>query len=474
MKTLYIECKMGCAGDMLMGALSELVDQQEFLRKMQESGLHDIQVLAQDSVKCGIHGTHMKVTVNGVEEQSHDVHDNLVNFTFHLHHASKNQQDQLVEMLEKTDGVSNPHFHDDHLHVTFDHDHESELNEIIHHLLHEIDEAIELHADGHSHHEHHETHQHHHGMHMSDIESIISGLHVSSTVKSNALAVYRLILEAESNAHHMEMEHVHFHEVGTMDAIADVVGNCILMEMIGADRILASPVALGNGLVRCAHGILPVPAPATAYLLRDIPTYSGRMNGELCTPTGAALLKHFVQKFDSQPVMRVSQIGYGMGNKDFEVANCVRAFLGETENDGELAELACTIDDQNGEEIGFAIDRLFENGALDVYTTPVQMKKNRPGIVLTVACRNDDIDRILHVMFEHLTTLGIREYHCRRHALQRHFETKHTPYGDIRIKHSTGYGVSREKMEYDDLSRIAREQNMSIQQIKKKIEGKDE
>ena len=419
MKTLYLECKMGAAGDMLMAALSELVDQNEFLTRINGMGLEGLEVNAVPSVKCGIHGTHMKVEVNGEEEVSEDVHE---------HH----------------------HEHD--------HDHH--------------------HDDEHSHdHEHHHDHDHGHGhhhvhRHMSDIESIISGLKVSDKVKTDAKAVYGMIAEAESHAHDMPVEEIHFHEVGTMDAIADVVGVCMLMEMIGADRIYASPVAVGNGMVRCAHGILPVPAPATAYLLKGIPSYAGNMEGELCTPTGAALLKYFVQSFEKQPVMKTEKIGYGMGYKDFPAANCIRAFLGEADDDGEVVELVCNIDDQTAEEIGFAVDELFAAGALDVYSTPVNMKKNRPGIVFTCMCRADQKEQMIGLMFRHLTTLGIREYTCRRHSLQRSVETVETEFGKVRIKKSDGFGVHREKYEYEDLAEIARREGTSVNAVRDSLKKK--
>lgn len=307
---------------------------------------------------------------------------------------------------------------------------------------------------------------------MSDIDAIISGLQVSDKVKADARAVYRLIAEAESHAHDMPAEEIHFHEVGTMDAIADVVGVCMLMEMIGADRIYASPVAVGSGMVRCAHGILPVPAPATAYLLQGIPSYAGNMEGELCTPTGAALLKYFVQSFEKQPVMRTEKIGYGMGYKDFPAANCIRAFLGEADDDGEVTELVCNIDDQTAEEIGFAVDELFAAGALDVYSTPVNMKKNRPGIVFTCMCRADQKEKMIGLMFRHLTTLGIREYTCRRHSLQRSVQTVETEYGPVRIKKSDGFGIHREKYEYEDLAEIARREGTSINAVRDALKKK--
>lgn len=386
MKTLYLECRMGASGDMLMGALSELVDQQVFIEKMNDLSLPGITIQAVPSEKCGIHGTHMEVLVDGEEELDHSYH------------------------------------------------------------------------------------HHHHGMHVTDVYQIIRSLSISDTVKTNAENVYKLIADAESSVHNESIDNIHFHEVGSLDAIADVVGCCMLFDEIGAERIYASSIATGYGTVHCAHGILPVPAPATAYLLQGIPAYAGNAEGELCTPTGAALLKYFVTKFQSQPVMTTEHIGYGLGTKDFPQANILRAFLGDSEDDGEVSELVCNLDDMSGEDIGYASEVLFKEGALDVYTTPVQMKKNRPGIVFTCMCRTDDTDKMISLMFEHLTTLGIREYHCKRHALHRSIETMETPYGTVHVKKSEGYGVTRRKAEYEDLKHIAEKEHISIMEVRKKLE----
>jgi len=242
-------------------------------------------------------------------------------------------------------------------------------------------------------------HRSHHHSDLHNIEHIIEELALPDKVRADALAVYQLIAEAESHAHGRPVEHIHFHEVGTLDAVADITGVCLLIYLLAPERILASPVHVGCGQVRCAHGVLPVPAPATAHILRDAPIYGGKIQGELCTPTGAALLKHFACGFGEMPVMRAAQIGYGMGKKDFEAANCVRAFFGETDTengDDEVLELRCNLDDMTGEAIGFAQDRLLEGGALEVFTTAVGMKKSRPGVLLTCLCREAQREDILY------------------------------------------------------------------------------
>ena len=387
MKTLYIDCGMGAAGDMLTAALLELYpDREGFLQKLNGLGIPGVVFIAERSTKCGINGTHIRVDVHGTEETEY-MHD----------------------------------------------------------------------------------HHHHHGS-MGDIRSIVSRLRIPTTVKLDILAVYEEIAQAESHVHGVPVEQIHFHEVGTMDAIADITAVCLLMHELDMDQIIASPVHVGSGQVRCAHGILPVPAPATAHILRNVPIYGGNIKGELCTPTGAALLKHFVMEFGDMPAMKVKSIGYGMGKKDFERANCVRVLLGETQEKSEgIWELNCNVDDMTGEQIGFALDTLMERGALDVFTIPIGMKKSRPGILLTVLCKEADKEKLVSLIFKHTTTLGIREKFCTRYTLRRKVENVDTPYGVIRKKVSAGYGVRRSKYEYEDLAKAARANDLSIEQVLSEI-----
>lgn len=218
--------------------------------------------------------------------------------------------------------------------------------------------------------------------------------------------------------------------------------------------------------------ILPVPAPATAYLLKGIPIFSGEIKGELCTPTGAALLKHFASGFEEMPEMKVAAIGYGMGKKDFGRANCIRALLGETKDQKDLVlELSCNVDDMTAEEIGFAMERLFEGGALEVYTIPIGMKKSRPGTLIRAICTQEKQKVVTELLFRYTTTLGIREVKTQRHVLDREIVTLETPYGPVRRKDSFGYGVRRSKYEYEDLARIAKEQGISIEEVRNRIEN---
>ena len=426
MKTLYLECAMGAAGDMLTAALLELTgDRQAFLDKMNTIGLPGVRVVAEESVKCGITGTHIRVTVDGAEEESADAEEH------HHHHVHDHEH---------------PHEHD--------HDHGQPHDEA---------------------HEHEYSHGHHHHASAADIEALIDGLDVSERVKKDAKAVYGLIAEAESKVHGRPVSEIHFHEVGTLDAVADVVGVCLLMEALSPDQVIVSPVHTGSGHVHCAHGILPVPAPATALILQGIPSYGGQVRGELCTPTGAALLRYFASGFGDRPVMTVEKIGYGMGKKDFERANCVRAFLGESEGRREIiSKLECNLDDMTGEEIGFAMEQLFAAGAFEVYTQPVGMKKSRPGVLLTVICSTEEADRLAGEMMKHTTTLGIRRQDLSRYVLKRKVETVDTPCGKVRVKYASGMGVTRSKAEYEDLAALAREKNVSLNDIRNMLPLKHE
>lgn len=396
MRTLYLECNMGVAGDMLMAALLELhPNKNRFIEKMNNLNLPGVVISSEPSSKCGITGTKIRVAVNGHEEGVH-------------HHD---------------------HHHSNETHV-------------------------------HEHHHHHE----HHG--MNDIHKIIDKLNVPQKVKEDAESVYALIAEAESHAHGRPVDQIHFHEVGTMDAVADVIGVCLLIYDLAPEKIIASPICTGFGQVKCAHGILPVPAPATEYILRNIPCYSGQTEGELCTPTGAALLKYFVKEFTRMPVMRTEKTGYGMGNKDFETANCVRAMIGETDHkDNTVVELSCDIDDMTPEAQAFAQEILLANGALDVFMTPIYMKKSRPGILLTCICTMDKRRYMAEMIFKYTTTLGIREYVCERYILDRRIKTINTSYGDIRIKEAWGYGVNRSKIEYEDAAEIARKNDITLEDV---------
>ena len=416
MRTLYIECKMGAAGDMLMASLYELLeDKQGFLDTMNGLGLPGVRLEAQKSSSCGIAGTHMKVTVHGEEEH------------------------------EPAEGHDHEHNED------ADHEHDST--------------GEHSHEHGHDH-----DHEHHHAT-PGHIADLINGLKLPEKVKGQARAVYRAIAEAEARAHGCPVGDVHFHEVGALDAVADVTGVCYALYLLQPERIVVSPIHVGSGTVRCAHGVMPVPAPATAALLTGVPIYGGAIQGELCTPTGAALLAHFADSFGEMPLMAVKDTGIGIGTKTFEQANCVRAFLGEEKEETEdmILELVCNIDDMTPEALAFACTRLMELGALDVYTVAGTMKKGRPGHVLTVLCRPEKEEELARHILTQTTTNGLRVRRCGKYFLAPGMGKVRTRWGDVRVKTAKGYGITHMKPEYEDVAEVARRENLPYQRVEGEV-----
>ena len=391
MKTLYLECNMGAAGDMLTAALYELLkpeEQARFLSWM-NALFPGVTLRPLPAVTCGVAGTRMEVTIHGQEEESLDVPAGRQAAPAH-HHAGP-----------------------------------------------------------------------------GDIPGLLASLDLPGTVKAAAQDVYGRIAQAEAAVHGVPVSQAHFHEVGALDAAADITGVCLALYLLRPDRILASPIHLGSGQVRCAHGLLPVPAPATARLLEGIPCYTGEIRGELCTPTGAALIAHFAQAFGPMPALCLEKTGYGIGRKEFPAANCVRAFWGEsagTERE-EIVELCCHIDDMTAEALAFAGERLLELGALDVSAAPITMKKGRLGTALTVLCRPRDEDRLAQAVLRETTTNGVRSRRCARHLLAPSARTVETPWGSIRVKQAAGDGIRHEKPEYEDVAAAARRTGLPFREI---------
>jgi len=457
---------MGAAGDMLMAGLWELLDNDsrvDFLKRLNDAGIPGVDVCVEQSVKCGITGTRAIVGIGGHVEG----YDNHIGHNDHHHENNHHHGDN-------PNNVHNNH-HDNNNHAN----------------------------------DHHHNNAHNHNDY-TNIERLINNLNIADNVKKNAISVYKLIADAESYVHGKPVDKIHFHEVGDMDAVTDIVGVCMLIDELSPDRILASPVNVGGGSVRCAHGVMPVPSPAAAYLLRGIPIYGSDKYGELCTPTGAALLKHFVNEFCDMPIISVDKIGYGMGKKDFERANCLRVYLGRVNNNinnngidnikdnsvndinninnnnnniinninsdnnginpnDKIAELVCTLDDMTPEAIAFAQETLLGAGALDVYVTPTVMKKGRAGVIFTCLCRINDRDNIVPLIFKHTSTLGIREYIVNRYTLRREQSTVQTKYGAVRVKSASGFGVKKSKPEYDDVAAAAREHGAALGDVLKEI-----
>ena len=395
---------MGAAGDMLAGALVSLLSKEE-----QESFIKMINNIGVDGVKVSL---------------SDDAKCGIVGKHFKV----------------EIDGV------EEHSHDVHEHEHHHE------------------HEQEHGHH-----HEHHHqgkGPFPKELEAVAEKLNCPNDIQK----VYELLAEAEAKVHGKDISEIHFHEVGMKDALIDIASVVYLMNKLKVDKVVVSPVNVGFGKVKCAHGILPVPAPATAELVKGIPTYAGRFEGELLTPTGAALLKYYADEFSYQPLMNVIKCGYGTGNKNFESANVVKAVLGEVTDElisENIIELNCNVDDMSAEDMAYATKALIENGAKDAFVTPVIMKKGRSGMLLTVLCSAIDKERFVSLIFKHTSTIGIRVKETERIILNRHEETVHTKLGDVRVKYSEGYGVKREKPEFEDLRKLAEENNISVAEARK-------
>lgn len=404
MRILYLDCGMGAAGDMLAGALVSLLSKEE-----QESFIKMINNIGVDGVKVSL---------------SDDAKCGIVGKHFKV----------------EIDGVE---------------EHSHDVHEREHHHEHEQE---------HGH--HHEHHHHGKGPFPKELEAVAEKLDCPNDIQK----VYELLAEAEAKVHGKDVSEIHFHEVGMKDALIDIASVVYLMNKLKVDKVVVSPVNVGFGKVKCAHGILPVPAPATAELVKGIPTYAGRFEGELLTPTGAALLKYYADEFSYQPLMNVIKCGYGTGNKNFESANVVKAVLGEVTDElisENVIELNCNVDDMSAEDMAYATKALIENGAKDAFVTPVIMKKGRSGMLLTVLCSAIDKERFVSLIFKHTSTIGIRVKETERIILNRHEETVHTKLGDVRVKYSEGYGVKREKPEFEDLRKLAEENNISVAEARK-------
>jgi uncharacterized protein (TIGR00299 family) protein len=327
-------------------------------------------------------------------------------------------------------------------------------------------------------HDHKAEHEHEHeqrGGHphrgLSDVLAIIEAGGLPAKVAEDSARAFRLLAEAEAAVHNIDVDSIHFHEVGAVDAICDIVGTMAGLHHLGLDRLQHSPVSVGGGTVKCAHGLLPVPAPATAALLRGVPTAGGPVDRELTTPTGAAILRAVAEPVPTAPAMRVESIGYGAGGRELDgVPNVLRLLVGEAEACATEADtvwvLEANLDDMTGEELGHCLEKLMAGGALDAFVTPVQMKKNRPGALLTVLCEAARLAEAEALLWRHTSTLGIRRTPAQRSKLRREIRAVSTPWGDARVKVGfLGEKVVRREPEYEDCRRIADEQGLSLREV---------
>lgn len=419
---------------MNLGAMIDLGVDPEFLRsRLSLLGLdHEYELRVEADSRKGIGGTRVDVIMTG--------HD-------HTHSHSGNE-----------------HAHEEHIHA---HNHGHHHSDHDHGPEHDHDHYNEPHAE--------KDHVHHHEhRNLRDIERIITCSGLEPEVQQTALAMFQAVGKAEAKVHGMDLYEVHFHEVGATDSVVDIVGAAICYHALGVESVWASPVELGGGFVNCAHGMIPVPAPATVEILHGIPTSRGRVRHETATPTGAAIVATLAERFTETPCMTVEKTAYGIGQRDGEIPNVLRVHLADIQESPSVTPipvsrarlLQCNIDDMTGEMLGAAMDIFMDEGAMDVFFTPIQMKKNRPATCLSLLCAEMDEERFKRLLFLHTTTLGIRSFPVDKTVLDRTFETLETPLGSVSMKNAVLNGeVIRAKPEFEDCRRIAREQGMSLADV---------
>mgnify|MGYP000850498067 FL=1 len=303
-----------------------------------------------------------------------------------------------------------------------------------------------------SEHHHDEHHSHHHHRRLADIERIIDESGLEQKVKELSKSIFMKVAQAEAKIHGMDLQEVHFHEVGALDSIVDIVGAAICINMLNADKIISSPLHDGAGFVPCQHGLIPIPAPATLEILREssVPFYSTGIQSELVTPTGAAIITTIADEFGSMPMMKAVQVGYGAGTRDLEIPNLLRVMVGEIKKNDKILVMECNIDDMSGEIGGYVMEKLFEAGALDVFYTPIYMKKNRPAVLLSVLCHKEEAELLQNILLKETTTIGIRQYEVDRVCMDRVIKKVDTPYGNIRVKVSSFNNIVKYSPEYED------------------------
>jgi len=413
MRIAYLDCFSGISGDMFLGSLIDSGVSPEIFEQTVAALNLGVRLEITRVNRSGISATKVDVVADGCKDRA----------------------------KEARRGVSASYDHSLHKHI---HDH------------------------------HHADHQHAHGRGLTEIRDMITqASSLTESTKDTAIAIFEKLGAAESKIHNVPIEKIHFHEVGAVDALVDIVCAAVGAESLGVDGFICSPLNVGGGTVDCAHGTFPVPAPATVELLKGAPVYSSGPQVELVTPTGAAIVATLVKRFESFPAMRIEKSGYGAGARDFEKhANVLRITIGEAAS-GTFAGAAeivivleANLDDLNPQVFGYVIDRLLEAGALDVFCVPVQMKKNRPGTLLTILSKPGDADALAKIVFAETTTLGIRRREEQRQVLARRWETVSTRFGDIRIKVASMNGsVSNYAPEYEDCRRIATEHRVPLKTV---------
>ncbi len=435
MKTLYFDCSSGISGDMTLGALMDLgIDKEKFVKELSKINIEGYDIVFGKAVKNGIGANKVDVviTLDGYDADGQP----LEHGHEHEHHHE--------------------HGHEHEHHHEHGHEHE-------HHHEHE--------------HNHEHEHEHHHGHHhehrnLGDVFSVIDNSGISDGAKDLAKRIFMRVAKAESKVHNEPLDKVHFHEVGAIDSIIDIIGTAICIDMLKPDRIFASVVNDGHGFIMCQHGQISVPVPATAQIFADSDVVSRQIDvdTELVTPTGAAIIAELAESYGNMPAMSVEKIGYGAGKKDIRIPNVLRVSMGELMDDNcieHAAVLETNIDDATGEIMGYTMERLFDAGAKDVFYSPIFMKKNRPAYKLTVICDVKDTDIMEDIIFTETTTIGIRRRIEQRTCLERSFDTVDTKYGKLEVKKTVRNGAETVYPEYSSARELAIKNNTALKEIYK-------
>lgn len=472
MSTLYLEPFSGLSGDMLNALLLDLgADRKHLEEALKTISLDGYHLHVDRIAKSSIWGTDFDVHMEHGEKD----HGIAGDFDHHHHHDHEHEHHHEHEHTH-----AHSHTHEEHTHEhshEHDHDHHHE-HEHTHEHDHDHHHEHEHTHDGHSH-EHTHIHHHHHGevRGLKEIETIILSSGVSDFVKEKSLEVFRDIAQAEANVHQIPVEEIHFHEVGATDSIIDIMSFFILWETLDIDAVYSTAVTEGSGTITVAHGVMPVPVPAVMQLrLQTAIPFSQDfdIHTELVTPTGLALFKAIRPVFAQPSNLTATKVGYGFGKRDTGKFNALRGTLLEksslsdqvvTSNNDEIIQIDTTIDDQSGEELGYIMSLLLEEGALDVHYTPVYTKKNRPATHLTLLIQEGDLERFTAILFEQTSTIGFRYQNVQRKVMTRTFETQQTSLGEVKVKKNQYGTFTKSTLEYEDCARIAHETGLSIQTV---------
>jgi pyridinium-3,5-bisthiocarboxylic acid mononucleotide nickel chelatase len=467
MRIAYLDCFSGMSGDMFLGALVDAGVSTELLNKTVAALNVGARLEVSRVNRSGISAIKVDVYANGEKDLPREVY--WEQQAQHSGHSRDDREDHHHE-----------HGHDEHASVRA-HDEPIELlehNYALQGLATSRTGALLSQPTTKTDHQHADPRgrgdSHAHGRGLNEIREIIRRAAISEDAQTTAIAIFEALGAAEAKIHDTNIQKIHFHEVGAVDAIVDIVCAAVGAEALGVDELVCSPLNVGGGTVRCAHGTFPVPAPATLELLKDARVYSSGMQAELVTPTGAAIVKSLAKRFASFPPMKIEKTGYGAGTRDFAGnPNVVRLTIGEAQPElaagtsaDTISVLEANIDDLNPQVFGYVLERLLKEGALDVFAIPVQMKKNRPGMLLSVLCRIEDASKLTHLIFAETTTLGVRQREEKRRTLARKWITVTTRWGDVRLKVASMNGtVTNCVPEYEDCRRIAAERHVPLKSV---------